>query len=397
MPAAATSLCFALILAGGQLAAYVPVAWLGNWTGHIVRFQLHFVDRFFPFDAVWYGRIATDGYVWNPAQPHVQQDVAFFPLWPLVLRAVAVVAGDQVAARALVVVIAATTAFASVVAFHRLALRLLPAGDAQRACFLFALYPGASFLLLSYPTGLMNLLCILALLAIMDGRFWAAAAFSGLVTAAGPLGLGTGMTVCTLAALRTAGGFRWQELPKLLCLCVLAVSGLLAFMAWQALTLGDPLAFIKAQEAWAASAPWPQRIPRAVLQLLIVPDFAAAFGHFVRACRAPTLIMVQAELEKSLHTAGLGLAIVSLLGCLGLRSRPVLLQGGFTLLLFVWFHSTSRPGNSELRLTYCAIGMFTGLAWLLRNRTKLFRVVLASSAALVFGGAFLVAAGYHVV
>jgi hypothetical protein len=396
VPAAATSVCFALILAGGQLAAYVPDAWLGDWTGHIVRFQTHFVDRFFPFDALWYGRIAADGYIWDPTQPHRQQDVAFFPLWPLMLRAVAAVVSDQTTARELVVLIAAVCAFASVAAFHRLALRLLPAEDARTACFLFALYPGASFLLLSYPTGLMNLLCILALLAVMDGRLWVAAAFSGLVTAAGPLGLGTGMTVCTLAALRSAENRRWREVPTLLGLCALAVSGLLAFIAWQALTLNDPLAFIKAQEAWAASAPWLQRIPRGFFQLLILPDFTAALGHLVQACRAPALIPSQARLEKSLHCAGLGLAIIALLGCLGLRSRPVLLQGAFTLLLFIWFHSTSRPGNSELRLTYCAVGMFAGMAWLLRDRPRLSGVALVSSAMLLFGGAFLVAAGYHV-
>ncbi len=397
VPAAATALCFALILAGGQLGAYVPAAWLGDWTGHIVRFQTHFVDRFFPFDALWYGRIATDWYVWDPTQPHLQQDVAFFPLWPLMLRAVAAVMRDQTTARNLVAVIAAVAAFASVAAFHRLALRLLPVADARRACFLFALYPGASFLLLSYPTGLMNLLSILALLALMDGRFWLAAAFSGIVTEAGPLGLGTGMTVCALAALRSAENRRWRELPKLLGLCVLAVSGLLAFMAWQAVKLGDPLAFIKAQEAWAASAPWLRRIPRAILQLLILPDFTAAFGHLVQAWREPTLVRMQAELEKSVNCASLGLAIISLLGCMALRSPVVLLQGVFTILLFIWFDSASRPGHAELRLTYCAIGMFAGMAWLLRHRPKLSAMVLASSGVLLLGGAFLVAAGYHVV
>jgi hypothetical protein len=65
--------------------------------------------------------------------------------------------------------------------------------------------------------------------------------------------------------------------------------------------------------------------------------------------------------------------------------------------LFVWFHSTSRPGNSTLRLTYCVIGMFLGAAWLLRDRPRVAAATVGISALLLAGGAFLTEAGYHVV
>ncbi len=388
LPLVAASVCFAIILTAQGAAGFVPAAWQGAWSTHVVARQAQFVDRFFAFDAVWYQRIADDLYRWDPAQPLVKQDVAFFPLWPLLLRLVAV-------SRWAAVALAACFAAASICAFYRLALRLLPARGAVLATWLFALYPGASFLLLSYPTGLMNLLCCVAILALMDGKYWRAAACGGLVTAVGPLGLGTALAVCMCAA--GAAPRTWRGLGWLAGVGLLSVSGLLAFLVWQTVKFGDPLAFIKAQAAWAAPLPWARRIPRAIVQLLIVPEFFAAVRELGHAARAGSLMGLQASLEKSLQLAAEGLALISLAACSRLAARPVLLQGGFTMALFIWFHSTSRPGNSTLRLTYCAIGMFLGGAWLLRGRPRAAACALCVSALLLAGGAFLTAAGYHVV
>jgi hypothetical protein len=154
---------------------------------------------------------------------------------------------------------------------------------------------------------------------------------------------------------------------------------------------------MKAQEAWAVQLSWPRRIPRAILQFLILPDFIAGFTELRHALKAHTLVALQASLEKSLYLAAEGLALIGVLASTQLRCRPVLLQGGFTMLLFVWFHSTSRPGNSVPRLTYCVIGMFLGIAWLLRGRPRLAVAAIAGSALLLAGGAFLSAAGYAVV
>ena len=404
VPVLAACVCFAIILAAGQLAAWLPPAWQGNWADHIVARQPHFVDRFFPFDAVWYQHIATDFYAWDPSQPGLKQDVAFFPVWPLVLRLIAICTRNAMAARVVTVLVSAGFALASIAAFDALGRRLLPAEAARTATWLFALYPGASFLLLSYPTGLMNLLCILALLALMEQRYWAAALCSALVTGIGPLGLGTAMTVFAMAAFNARA--RWPDastaertrvLAGLGALGAVSISGLVGFLLWQWLKFDDPFAFMKAQEAWAVQLSWLRRIPRAILQLLIVPDFFSALVELRHAVRAHTLVAVHTSLEKSLYLAAEGLALITVLASSRLACRPVLLQGLLTMLLFVWFHSTSRPGNSTLRLTYCVIGMFLGMAWLLRGRPRLAALVIGGSALLLAGGAFLSAAGYSVV
>jgi len=398
--------CFAIIVAAGFLAGLLPQAWAGNWPEHVVRNQPHFVDRFFPFDAVWYQRIAADAYTWNPAQPALKQDVAFFPLWPLVLRLVSALAGFGQASRWLTVGVAALFGFASVCVFRGLALKTLPERAVAPATWLFTLWPGASFLLLSYPTGLMNLLVLLALRATLCRRYWAAAVCSGLVTAIGPLGLGTAMTVWVCAALnkwkflRTARpGFAAiaRAAAALMGLGSLAVSGLAGFLVWQRVKFGDPFAFIKAQAAWATPLPALARIPRAIWQLLILPDFGLGAAYAVHALHARTLVALQAELEKGVHNAALGLAVLMLLVCARVAPRAITLQGAFTLALFIWFHSTSRPGNSVLRLTYCVMTTFYGLGWALRDRPRAFAWAVCIFGAMLGCGAFLSAAGYHVV
>lgn len=405
VPLAATALCFALILMGGVCAGLLSPGWEGSWTEQVVRTQVHVVDRFFPFDSFWYQRIADDAYAWDPRQAQLKQDVAFFPLWPVVLRLVASVAPSAALARWGDVAAAAVFAFASIWAFHRLASRFLPPRVAGAATWLFALYPGASFLLLSYPTGLMNLLCVLALLAVLERRFWAAACCAGLVTASGPLGLGTAMSVWVCASLdegarlREAGASARRLAAaalRLAALGVTAISGLGAFLLWQEIKFGDAFAFMEAQQAWAVPPGWVARLPRALGQCLIVPDFGWGIAYAAHALHAKTLVGMQAGLEMSVNDVALGMALSMFLVSLRVAPRPVVLQAGFTLALFVAFHSAVRPGNSTLRLTYCVLATFFGLAWILRERPRLTRCVFALFALMLATAAFLSAAGYHV-
>jgi hypothetical protein len=402
-PVAATATCFALILAAQGLAALVPAGWRGNWPPNIVAGQAHFIDRFFPFDAVWYWRAAFEGYRWDAQQPLVMQDIAFFPLWPMLLRLIALIVPSTAGIMRAAVVCAAAFALGSVLCFDRLARRLLPAQASCHATWLFALTPAAGFLLLSYPTGLMNLLCLACLLALLDGRLTLAASYSGLMTAAGPLGLGTGLAVClcaarrSIAGLRTGAGWRhllWQA-AGLAGHCLLALSGLIAFLLWQAVQLGDGLASLHAQQAWETAGPWPQRLGTAALQLLVVPDLVAAVTDLKHVAHPPSAVWLELALERSLNSLAEGLGIAAVALSARFAPLPVVAQGGFTMLLFVWFEGSVRPGHATLRLTFCIMATFLGAAWLLRDRPNLARATIGLSGLLLAGGAFLIAAGYH--
>jgi hypothetical protein len=404
--ARASLTCFGIIIGAGCLAGLVPASWQGNWTAHVVRLQPHFVDRFFPFDAVWYQRIASDGYSWNPADAASKQDVAFLPLWPMILRLIAASLGSGLAAKWCAVAAAAISAFASIWAFHRLALRFLPADQAQLSVWLAALTPGASFLLLSYPTGLMNLLCILALLSLLDGRVWVAAVCSGLATAAGPLGLGTGLTVCLCSAGKLRRRCTDREISRsgkamaaAICSlqCGVAVAGLASFIVWQHFALGDAFAMTAAQAAWAPPLPFGRRVLHSLALLLLAPDFVGAVREIAHAAHGKTLVAAQGAVERALNDAALAIMIVAILACWRLRARLLFVQGSLTVLLFIWFHSATRPGIGTFRLMYCAVGIFIGLAWLLQRRPWWTAATLAACALMMAASAFLSAAGYHVV
>jgi hypothetical protein len=396
--------CFLLTLAAQALAALAPATWFGHWPSQIVAEQARFLDRFFPFDAVWYSRIATDGYQWDPLHPALMQDVAFFPFWPMVLRIIGLCVAAPEAARLVSILVAAGFGLASIWAMHGLARRLLSAPAAGLATLFFAFYPAACFLLLSYPTGAMNLFVILALLALMRDRLWHAALWACLATSCGPLGLGTALTV-SWAALRPLWARQGTARPPELAwgllragaISFVAAGGLIGFMLWQAVRLGDPLAFIAAQRAWETPAALGPHVAQAALQLLILPEFVAALRALKHVAHPPGLVWLELAMEKSVNMAAQGAGMIAILASARLRSTPILLQGGFTMLLFIWFDASLRLGHATTRLTYCIPAIFLGSAWLLRNHRGAAYGVLGVSAALMAVEGFLIAAGHHVV
>jgi len=399
----------AIVLAAGLAAEALPAEWQGFRADTIVARQAHFADRFFPWDAHWYERAAREGYHWLPGASFGQQAVAFFPLWPMILRAVTLTGLGEQAQRWVVVALAAGMGWASIFAMHRFAARLLAPAPARTAVILYAFYPGAGFLLKSYPTGLQNLLTILCLSALCDGRLMRAALCSLMATACGPLGVALGVTVSITAALRARAPASMATRVRLLAqagaLGLLAVGGLLGFMLFQWAALGSPFAFMAAQWAWHPAAPLAVRIVRAFFMVLGVPDLVLAAARLPGAFalwRAGALADVQQHLQNGLNMAALGVAILaSLAGSLprfqfrfGVKlPLPVLLQGWAVLALYVWFVGSVIDGWATLRLIYPAIVPFLVLA----AGRGLRRPWLAMSVLLLVLEEFMQAAGYLVI
>ena len=393
---------FAIVLLAGQAASALPDWALGVRAADL---RTHFVDRFFAFDALWYARISHDWYVWDPTRPTQYQDVAFFPLWPAVLWLIGKIGLPVILQRWLTVAVTASLAAASVHLFQRLADRILPTRAAMTAIWLFALYPAANFALQSYPTGLMNLLALAALLAALERRFLAAAFACGLVTAAGPLGLGTALAIwswvaaASWRALRTTGATPVRvarALAWLGLLGVLSISGLLAFLALQAIKFGEPFAFMHAQRAWEAPMAMLPRVLPTIAQWLVLPDFYEALHGLKHIASPHRLGWFAATIQRSFYELAQGLATLAILAAARLRCWPVFLQGVLTMTLFIWFHGVPQPGDSTLRLLYCAMSIFLGAAWLLRDRPRMSWAAIILSGCLLAGGAFLTVAGYRV-
>jgi hypothetical protein len=214
--------------------------------------------RLFGNDGGYYLRIADQGYSY---QPFRQSDIAFFPAFPMLGRAVSAVFGIR-ADTALVVVSHVSLAAASVFLAKYVAAGPAPA-LANPTVLLCLVWPTSFFFRMAYSESLFLCLMILTMYGLRVG--WpriAVAAVIGCATAARPVGL------ALLAPFVWTLWQDWKEQQKgpavanrstgapidfapAAGLIAVSVWGLAAFMAYQAAAFGEPLAFVKAQNYWA--------------------------------------------------------------------------------------------------------------------------------------------------
>ncbi|MFO0899259.1 MAG: hypothetical protein U0836_17690 [Pirellulales bacterium] len=197
-------------------------------------------------DANWYSEIAKEGYRYDPAG---RSNVAFFPLFPLLGCAAAVLLRSTEVVGLLVV--SQVCLLATYVAFQRYLQARSPNDPSLVEYSLLALvfWPPTFFFRLPYSESLFALLCILFLHSLVAKKsLWWTAALCGLATATRPVGIGLVIPFAVVAARKVLA----KELKPLSFALVLlvSISGLLTFMAYQQFALGDALAFARAQEHW---------------------------------------------------------------------------------------------------------------------------------------------------
>jgi hypothetical protein len=198
------------------------------------------------WDGVWYGRVAAHGYLLIPGR---QSDPAFFPLFPILMRALHGAGLPLPLAAALLSNLAFLVA---VPAFHRLGRRLLPEPVALRGAVFLAIAPMGYVFSMAYPESLLLLLGILALLAALDSRWLLAALLAGLAALARPEG-------ALLAVV--LGGIAWRGRDSLdsagrgraVAAVLAAPAAVLAFMGYLQWSLGDLHAWSQAEEPWGRS------------------------------------------------------------------------------------------------------------------------------------------------
>jgi xanthosine utilization system XapX-like protein len=197
------------------------------------------------WDGGWYLAIVERGYpdaVAGGFGVQAQTTIAFFPGYPLMIKAASSLTGISPAFTG--VVISTLTGAAASVVLWLLAARVTDVKSADRTVVLFCFFPAAFVLSMVYAEALFVLLVAGCLLTLMLER-WAvaglAAAFAGLVR---PNGLV--LTVCcgwaAIQAIRRHGSWRPIIAP------LLAPTGTLAFLWYLYLRTGDPLAYVHTQK-----------------------------------------------------------------------------------------------------------------------------------------------------
>jgi mannosyltransferase PIG-V len=188
------------------------------------------------WDSVWFLRVAEHGY---PADD--PERAAFFPLYPLLLRAGQAVTGDALVGGVVISVLAFAVAL---VLLHRLTALELGSDAARATVWLTALFPATFFFSAVYSEAVYLALSLGAFYAARTGRWASAGALGALGAATRSAGV---LLVLPLALLYLRGHRR----PRADALWIALVPlGLAAFCGWLALRGGDASAPLHAQAEW---------------------------------------------------------------------------------------------------------------------------------------------------
>jgi hypothetical protein len=183
-------------------------------------------DGLLAWDGTWYRAIADGGY---GATSDVREALRFFPLWPLLARAVSFGATPTVA----LIVLANLFGLALLVAVRRLVVQERGADSplVDQSVWLLSLAPVAFVFVLGYSESLSMTLTAGALLALRRRAWWWAAGLGALLALTRPFGL----LLAVAAALEVARGLRQApaaERVRRAAAVVAPAVGAGAYLAW---------------------------------------------------------------------------------------------------------------------------------------------------------------------
>ncbi len=207
------------------------------------------------WDAGWYLSIAQRGYSFDP---HGASNVAFFPLFPLLIKVVAAITGSVATAGLL---IANLAALGAVLVLWRWVRAEAGSVAAERSALWLLVYPFSFYQNSIYAESLFFLLATLALEASSRGRRLTAGLWGALAATTRPMG------VLLTPALAWGLWSDWRAGrpvgPRDVAAVALPAAGLAAYMAYLWVAVGDPLAFWTAhvvgwhvQFQWAVAKYW---------------------------------------------------------------------------------------------------------------------------------------------
>ena len=312
------------------------------WTGAHPRY-LDFANI---WDGRWYQMVQQIGYpstLQFDAQGHIAQNQwAFLPVYPYVVKAVMTVTGLRWEAAAVLVTV--LCAWGATLVFSRLMRMRLRPSTAMYATVLFSVAPVAALYQVAYAEAMFELLLAVILLLWLQRRFWlmlpfiVVAAFTrpGLVALA--LALGLWVVWRAVAHLRGRAVFPGREL---LASAVAAIVALAAGLAWPLVAdavTGHSGAYTETELSWrAAYTGWGGLVP-------LTPWFQGAKWWFGTWWHLPVW-----------------------LGCLAL----VVLLACFAAFLFL---PAARRLGVELRLWLASYGLY--LLAVFFPQSSVFRILL---------------------
>ena len=236
---------FAVFLVGNPVDAHPPRVAVNELLNLPMR-----------WDAGWYMNIAAGGYDWRPLSTR-QQDIAFFPALPLMMRGVGIVFGGSTLAFLYAGVAVSMAAFLWALTYlYRLGMRdelLGDGGRARAAVLLTASYPFAVFHGAVYTESLWLLAVVGAFWHALRGEWWRCAAWGLLSGLTRPNGCLLSVALAVLLIDLVMRGPRRERVsnPGAAAAALAApVVGLLLYSAYIYHLTGHPFQWALVHAAW---------------------------------------------------------------------------------------------------------------------------------------------------
>lgn len=226
----------AIMPRGDSRFDYAPGApWLSMWAR---------------WDSQYYGDIAVDGYSFDPTR---LSNVAFFPLYPALLRVVTFMLGrtDDTTVTLIGVLISNVALIIALLYLVALVSRDFGVGVARRTVLYVLVFPATFFLSAVYAESLFLATAVASLYHARRGEWYRAGLAGGLAAMARPFGI---LMVIPLAMEMARQRPARRSIPAL----ALVPAGTAAFFGFLWWRLGDPLLYVKGNIAWGRdpAAPW---------------------------------------------------------------------------------------------------------------------------------------------
>ncbi|TDF44865.1 hypothetical protein E2C00_13615 [Streptomyces sp. WAC05374] len=317
------------------------------------------------WDSDWYLAIAAHGYGTTLYWPDgvVQSDLAFFPLYPGLVRLVTVLL--PVAGGTAGLLVSWTAAGAAAWGIHLIGEKLYGRDVATTLVLLWGLLPHSIVLSMAYTEPLLTAFAAWSLYALLTRRWLWAGALAALAGAARPNGIAVAAAVGATVAYEAWRLFRGERRTdwRMWAGAAVAPAGWAGYLLWVGVRKGDPLGGY-----FAVQAGWTSRF-----------DFGAGTLGFVRSVVTRPMDL---GFTVSLLLTGAGVVLAALL----VVERPPLPLLVYTAVLVVIAVGGSGFFESKPRFLVPAFPLLVPVACALRRaRPRAAAVVVAALAGVSFG------------
>ncbi|HVE74995.1 MAG TPA: mannosyltransferase family protein [Mycobacteriales bacterium] len=316
------------------------------------------------WDALWLLRIASEGYRQDDSS------AAFFPLYPLLVRALGNVLGDRWLLSAYLV--SNISLIAALLVVYALTRREFGDRMARLTVLLLCVFPTGLFLFAPYSESLFLLLAAGCLLALRTGRFPLAALLGMAASGTRSVGLLLAIPIAIEAvhrAVESPAGDRMRRRFPLHVLCAAAVPlGMGAYLLWWHAVAGDATRPLNVQGGFGRERTWPWESVEAGVRIGL--QFVGSFpGGYHTADAMLVLLTFALGLWVALRTRWLYGAwtwanlIFPLL--LPFPGRPFVSMPRYAIVVIPLFWALARfavryrASDAVVAISACGLGMFS--------------------------------------